>query len=173
MPKSALPEHIDEAHEWNGKDDDQHWYTKWRKYVKSWFAFGPRATERWARWREYPVVLFGIRGRGVWRGESSDGSHQDCISDRVLTRHSEHEAGDHYVPERIYLSRVQLFCRWHIQIQWPLFVAFHWYSKSEDVLRFPDKADMDGKLWFFYFGAKRDADRVYWCPAVYVGRNWK
>ena len=164
VPKSALPEHIDEAHEWDGKDDDQHWYTKWRKYVKGWFAFGPRATERWAKWRKYPIILVAVRGNGFWRFE-------DDVQDGTPT--PSHRCMKWASAEPWYLSRIQLWTRWHIQIQWPLFIAAHYYKRSEDRLQFPDKADRDGKLWFFYVGAKRDADKVYWCPAIYIGRNWK
>lgn len=148
MPKSALPEHLNEPYEWNGKDDDQHWYTSWRKQVKGWFAYGPRAKEKWAKWRESPKVLYFKN----WNGP---------------IRYEWEEAGAPYI------SRVQLWCRAHIQFQWPLFVAAHWYQKKKDIVPYPYRGDRDGKLWFFYLGAKRDADRVYWFPALYIGRNWK
>ena len=173
VPKSALPEHIDESHEWDGKDDDQHWYTKWRKKVKHWMAYGPRATEWWARWREYPKTLFAVAGEGFWRFETESETEIGLIGAEFTPSTD----GAWYILNtdfgNYYITRVQLYSRWHLQIQWPLFIAFHWYVKSEDVLRFPDKTDRDGKLWFFYVGAKRDADKVYWCPAIYLGRNWK
>lgn len=156
MPRSALPEHINEAHEWDGKDDDQHWYTKWRKSVKHLMAFGPRAKESWARWREVPKILFCAKGRGPWRWEYFDGSD----TGPMIT-------GKHYV------TRCQLWTRWHIALQWPLFFSCHFYPKASDVIPAGQREDRDGKLWLFYIGAKRDADRVYWFPAFYIGRNWK
>lgn len=144
MPWSALPPHIDSPDEWTGKDDDDHWYTKWRKSVKGWFAFGPRATEKWARFREYPKVLFAWRGKGVWRYEN------DLMD--AYSRGS--RAFISFAPEGWYLSRVQYRAKWHIALQWPLFLHGH----------------IGG--WQFYVGFKRDADRVYWL-AIYPGRVWK
>lgn len=45
LSKCALPERLDEAHEWKGTDDDQVWYMRWRLHVKHWFAFGPHCKQ--------------------------------------------------------------------------------------------------------------------------------
>jgi hypothetical protein len=145
-PWSALPPHLDSPEEWAGKDDDKHWYTSWRKQVKGWFAFGPRATERWARWRLTPRVLLAIKGFGSWRLED-DTTWQLLKSQRRVLTFTRGWG-------RWYLSRVQYYCAWHVQLQWPLYVGFHCGD------------------WQGYAGFKRDADRVYWL-ALYFGRVWK
>lgn len=143
MPWSALPPHINEPNEWDGKDDDDHWYTSWRKQVKGWFAFGPRATEWWARWRELPITLFAVFGPGESRWEND-----------FMAIRAENAPVILFDPTSFYLSRVQYWCKWHIQIQWPLFICVHYGG------------------WMGYIGFKRDADKVYWA-ALYLGRTWK
>lgn len=159
--RSALPPHLDEQEEIDNAfpDDSQYGgFWKWlKKRTKHWLAFGHRSPKGIAyspfppfilsrQWRQCPVKIFTARGLGEWRYEI-----------------------DAY---QKYLSRQQLWCRWHIQIQWPLFFAFHWYWKAEDVLPFLTMGDRDGKLVFFYLGAKRDTD-CFWYLAVYAGGNWK
>lgn len=163
MTWSALPEHLNspEEVEVSFPDDSKNgpimrWFLK---KTKAWFAFGPRATEWWARWREYPVVLLAVGGEGVWRGESSDGSYTDYITSKVLVPGWENKPGDHYVAERIYLSRIQYWKRWHVQLQWPLFFACH--------------VTVRGRVTYFYVGAHRDADKVYWFPSAFLGGGWK
>lgn len=176
MPKSALPDHIDEPHEWDGKDDDDHWYTKWRKKVKHLMAFGPRSPKGIAfglfppfifcrKWREIPTFIFALKGAGPYRWEYKNKNRIDQASNLPPLEKDE-EAG-------WYLPRTQLWTRWHFQLQWPLFFAFHFYFKKEDVIRERLREDRDGKLIFFYIGAKRDGDRVYWYPSLYLGLNWK
>lgn len=144
MPWSALPEHLNTPEKWNGKDDDDHWYTRWRKQVKGWFAFGPRSTEKWARFREYPKTLAALRGKGDWRVESALDAFMIEV-DRLLV-----------IPQAryAYLSRVQYWCDWHVGLQWPLFLHGHYGE------------------WQGYIGFKRDADRVYWL-SLYFGKVWK
>lgn len=165
MPKSALPPHIDEAHEWSGKDDDQHWYTKWRKHVKTWMAFGPRAKEGWARWRSVPKVLYAKKGPGYWRFEA------DGKPDAFLQNEDPRDFLDKN--PSYYLSRNQYWCEWHRAILWPLFFSSHKYDNPKDVIPIGTKEDRDGKIKMLYLGAKRDADSVYWFPAVFPGRNFK
>lgn len=165
MPKSALPPHINEPHEWAGKDDDQHWYTSWRKYVKGWMAFGPRATEKWARWRDIPKVLWAMKGNGYWRFES-DGKPDGWSNVEDPRTWLKDNPG-------YYLSRNQYWCESHQAISWPLFYSAHRYKDPKDVIPAGTKEDRDGKILMFYAGAKRDADRVFWFPAVYPGANFK
>lgn len=145
MPWSALPPHLNSPGAWNGKDDDDHSWTKWRKAVKGWFAFGPRAKEGWARFREWPITLVAISAKGQLRFEN-DYLAIKAPAKPVFFYDSRFN--------RFYLSRVQYWVDWDLQIQWPLFLGFHW------------------KGWQGYIGFKRDADKVYWL-ALYFGRTWK
>ena len=164
MTWSALPDHLNTPEEVEAAfpDDSDHGPVfRWiKKHTKHWLAFGPRATEWWARFRETPVVLFAFRGRGVWRWEVDGG----------LDQYTKFPVFDTWVL-KYYMSRQQLWARWHIQLQWPLFFACHWYNRQRSVLKYPYKQNRDGKLWFFYCGFKRDPD-CYWL-SFYAGRNWK
>jgi len=153
-PLDALPVHLQDSDAWKGTDDDN-WLMRWRLKCKGWFAYGPRASKWWAKWREIPVCLFKIGGLGYWRWEL-DGQGEAIVR----------EPGD-------YLSRIQYWKRWHIQVQWPFFIAFHFYFKADDVPCPWNEWDTDGMLIYGYFGAHRDADKVYWFPSAYLGRNWK
>ncbi len=166
----AMATHFDEQHEINASfaDDGQFkglfgrlWW-KWKKLSKPWEAFGPLSRFWWARFRVYPQTVFAIGGKGPWRIETDLDDHAYNDDDKYL-----------WFPEAsyCYLSRQQLWKRWHLQIQWPLFVAFHVYPKAADVLAPGEHTDRDGKLFYFYIGFKRDTDN-YWF-AVYPGRNWK
>jgi len=160
MPWSALPEHLNTPEKVAAAfPDDSQFGTNWfgrlyqwfQKQSKPWTAFGPRATEWWARWRELPVVIFAIFGPGESRWEESSA---------LFAIRSVRTPVIFHWPQFLYLSRIQLWCDWHIQVQWPLFFAFHvYYGKN--------------KLIYSYIGAKRDGDRVYWFPAVYIGFVWK
>lgn len=132
MPWDALPPHINEPHEWDGKDDDDHWYTRWRKQVKGWFAFGPRCRARWARFRNWPITLFCWSSNRIYRVEN----------DWATQRWVKGETGWNGLCW--YLSRVQYESDWHIGLEWPLFLHGHVGN------------------WQFYIGFKRDADKVYW-----------
>lgn len=169
MPWSALPEHLNtpEKVELAFPDDSQFgtktWYGrlyKWfQKKSKPWTAFGPRATEWWARFREVPKNLIVIcPPTGSIRIENDDRGEGIVLSDWILPGW--------------YVSRQQKWKRWSIQVNWPLFIAVHRYDKLHytQVPGVPE--DSDGKLWFFYVGFKRDADKVYWL-GIYLGRNWK
>jgi hypothetical protein len=151
-PWSALPEHLNSPEEWDGKDDDKTGLLgKFRKKYKGWFAFGPRATEKWARFRTFPIVLIALRGTGFWRTEddrlpAERGEPQRLLIWRVM----DWNAYGH----QCYVPRVQYWNKWHFALQWPLFLHAHYGS------------------WQFYAGFKRDADRVYWL-ALYLGRVWK
>jgi len=147
----AMPEHINEAHEWNGKDDDDHWYTSWRKQVKGWFAFGPLSAYSWARFRNYPVTLFAVRGKGKFRFEADRplGLETFQWSDTKF----DVWFGPHLGFEN-YLSRVQYYTTWHLALDWPLFLHGHFGE------------------WQFYIGFKRDADRIYWL-SLFIGKKWK
>ncbi len=134
---SALPPHINTPEEWAGKDDDDHFYTRWRKAIKGWFAYGPRDEHWFHRWRRYPVTLFALFGRGESRWEND-----------LLAIRSVNKPVFLYPSSGFYLSRVQYWCDWHVQLSWPLFFGCHFkYGKTG--------------IFQFYIGAKRDADIVY------------
>lgn len=135
-----------------------------RYWKKSWFAYGPRDKHWYHKWREMPITLFAAFGEGESRWEASGGEFALRALNKTVW---------FFKPTLAYLSRVQYYTRWSIQIQWPFLFAFHFYLKATDVPAGLDSRDTDGKLWFFYIGAHRDADRVYWCPSVYLGKNWK
>lgn len=170
MPKSALPEHLQDV-ESNFPDDkqfgDKTWwarfYTRFNKTTKTWFAFSYRCTEWWARWRRFPMVLLAVRGKGEWRWE--DTATESCGGRQFIVN---------YQPYDYYLSRIQYYTRWHFAVQWPLMVSFHFYPKAKNVpTSFKLQLELDGKLWFAYWN-HFDADLVYWMvTSVYLGRNWK
>lgn len=168
MPKSALPEHLQDI-ENNFPDDEQFgtntWYGRlycwYQKTTKTWFAFSYRCTEWWAKWRKYPKVLFAIGDNYPWRMEGIN----ETV--RLNPKSANIEQG-------MYLSRVQYYKRWHIAVQWPLMVSFHFYPNASDVPHLGEpRHDLDGKLWFGYWN-HYDADNVYWMfTSIYLGKNWK
>lgn len=175
MPKSALPEHLNDSDEIENAfpDDSQYgdsWFGKlyrwYNKKTKTWFAFSYRCTEWWAQWRKYPKVLFAVAGKGFWRFEDKEGYSVLSTEDRWYVLNQD------FSPD--YLSRIQYYLRWHFSIQWPLMITFHFYPKAKDV-PFPGelRPDLDGKVWFGYLN-HFDADFVYWMvTSAYLGRNWK
>lgn len=172
VPKSALPEHLQDV-ENNFPDDSQFGTTTWygrvyrwlNKTTKTWFAFSYRCTEWWARWRKYPKVLFCAWGDGALRLEGEGG---------VITVRSDKRFLINTAFSHGYVSRVQYFCRWHVLVQWPLGVSFHWYPRASDV---PEEwkvlPELDGKVVFGYWN-HYDADHIHWMViSVYAGLNWK
>lgn len=151
MCNEALPKHIDEVSEWKGTDHDN-WMFRWFIPLKlKYLCFGPRDSHKWHKWREWPHTLFAIRSKGLWRFEDDKDEHSGgWLEDRVLINRS--------FPG-YYLSRIQKWCDWSFQLQWPLFIAAHLKIKD--------------KVLYFYLGAHRDADKVYWIPSVFIGTVWK
>lgn len=116
------------------------------------------------KWRKVPVTLWAKREGGPWRyeadGKPDEASH---LPPKEFTK-------DH--PD-YYLSRNQYWCESHTQIQWPLFYCTHKYNSPADVLPSGTRGDRDGKIVLFYIGAKRDADKIFWWIAAFLGRNFK
>lgn len=154
MCLTALPEHLNSQEEIDNHFPDDSQYSgafgklyKWfHKHTKAITAFGPRDVHWIHRWRELPVVLFAVFGPGDSRWEESNG---------LFAIRAKNDPVFWHWPQVVYLSRVQYWCDWHIQVQWPLFICAHWHG------------------WMFYVGAKRDADKVYWMPSIFIGRIWK
>ena len=72
MPRSAIPQHVlDRA--WKGTDNDS-WLMRLKKKVQYWFAAGPNVPSGFWKWRDIPITLFAIKGKGDWRFENTDGS---------------------------------------------------------------------------------------------------
>jgi hypothetical protein len=183
MPKSALSPRLQDPANWTGTDDDN-WLMRWRIPLKGLFAYGPRATEWWAKWREWPKTLFAIRARqGTFRVETETwerDSGWDCEYDvPYLVNEKQLFAWRNVNPMLVefvegYLSRVQYYTRWHFQIQWPFMVAFHFYFKAKDVPEYgKPRPELNNKLFYFYLGAHRDGDKVYWFPSAFMGLTWK
>lgn len=151
MCRLALPPHIDEPHEWKGTDHDN-WLFRWFIPLKlKYLVFGPRDPHKWHCWREWPITLFAIRGKGWWRFEDDLTDHSGgWLEDRVLL-------GKKW--DWFYLSRIQKWSEWSFQLQWPFFVAAHIFIGK--------------KVLYFYFGAHRDADKLYWLPSAFIGLKFK
>lgn len=159
----SLPDHLKDPAAWKGTDHDN-WLFRWFIPLKlKYLCFGPRDTHKWHKWREWPFIVAAFKGKGLFRIEND--FHDMAIRNDYLLWAKPY--GD-------YLSRIQYWTRWHIQIQWPFFVAGHFYFKAKDVPEYgKPRPETDGKLFYFYFGAHRDADKVYWIPSAYIGLNWK
>lgn len=153
MVWSALPDHLNphiNPDAWKGKDGE------FKRWIKGWLAFGPRAKEKWAKFRELPNTLFKFGGEGQWRYESTAGNLQ-------FTKET----------PSTYLSRIQPWKRWAFSVSWPFFIHFHAFYKKKDVLKYPanDTNHLDiRKCFVFDFGMKRDGDLVYWLTAFLGGR---
>lgn len=188
MPLSALPERLQDV-ENHFPDDDQYGtslfgrlYRWYQKSTKTWFCFSFRCTEWWARWRQFPKVLFALKSKeGYFRIETGlpDGSAMDCAYDaRYLFNenvwHVDNSDPHVDVISEGYLSRIQYWCRWHIAVQWPFMVSFHFYPKAADVPKYGEpRGELDGKLWYFYWN-HFDADLVYWMlTSIFFGKVWK
>lgn len=145
-----LPSHIDSKEEWEGYDDSRKWYTRWRMYVKSWFAYDWKKPHWFGSLRRYPVTLFGVFGPGESRWEND-----------FMAIRSTNNAVVWYFPPRngFYVSRVQYWCDWSFVLNWPLGIFWHFKWGKRGVVQ-------------GYFGWKRDPD-TWWAPVLFLGRGWK
>lgn len=180
MPISAMPEHLNSKEEIEAAfpDDSQYgdsWfgrlYKRYQKATKTQFAFSYRCTERWAKWRKFPKVLLAIGGKAAWRFEAHAETELGITSAELYTPHKtiiNRDFGNYY------LSRIQYYKRWHLSIQWPLMITFHFYFRAKDVPVYGvERPDTDGKLLFAYWG-HFDSDLVYWMiTSIFVGTGWK
>lgn len=179
MPLSAMPEWIKPQADGTNTD----WNNPIQKYWnKAWFAYGIRATQWWAKWRGFPLTVWAIRSRdGFFRVETE-------TYERDSSREDNHNGTGFFMEDNIrlvfwnggtqkinreivrgYLSAIQYWTKWHLQIQWPFFVAFHFYI--DDVPVYPEKGSHK-RVLYFRFGARRDADKVYWFPSLFLGLSW-
>lgn len=190
MPNCALNKDTDEPSDWKGTDDDV-WYMRWRIYCKGLFAFANRCPSGvtisvvffpgfyllpftiwftgWSwwylfpfviipvarKWRLMPKVLFALKGKGEWRLENTDST--SIISSPKLR------------VDGYYLSRIQLWSRWHFAFSWPFLFQFHWYWKAVDVLAPNENKNVDGKYFGGYRGWHRDEDEIFWGDGSALG----
>jgi len=179
MPISALPEYLRTKENWKGTDWDNP-FQRWLIPFKGWLAFGPRATECWAKWRMWPKTIFAVRSKiGVFRLETERDERNSAYDSQtrgrvVFNKDWFMESNDRQsliVPA--YLSAIQYWTRWHFALQWPFHVSFHCYFRKSDVPRYPTKpgGSVDNKLIYFRFGLRRDSDRVYWL-SIFLGLSW-
>lgn len=164
MPKSAMPPWIQEKAGGTGTDWDNP-FQRWIK--KSWFAYGPRATEWFAKWREFPLTLFAYFGEGSIRLETESWERDSASEITYPIRYN----GAIFFAKfgSFYLSNIQYYTRWGISIQWPLHIIFHYYLRSKDVREVGSPKNERSPVLFFRFGARRDADKVYWFPSLFLG----
>ena len=186
MPKSAMPEHLNEKHEIDAAfpDDEQFGTTTWygrlyrwyNKATKTMFAFSYRSHEWWAKTKKCPAVLFAVRGTGKWRAEHPSGQEDTWYGTKVWY-------GLKPMDNDWYLSRVQYYSRWHFAIQLAIWdkipfvipmISFHWYPKAIDVPTYGEpRPKLKGKVWFGYWN-HFDADLVHWLiTSAYFGNTWK
>lgn len=143
---------VDQA--WIGTDNAS-WIMRAKKRIQYWLAIGPRGNHWYCKTRELPKTLIAWHGKGPLRYENSDGSQMFKKSR----------------PD-VYLSRIQIWTRWAIIIQWPLLFFFHRFWKEEDVIQFPKYKSDHGIKKFVHglIGYKRDGDRWH-ILTVFFGGN--
>lgn len=172
MPKSAFPEGYKLG------PDNQSWFMRIKKKVQAWFAAGPRVSSGFWKWHEFPITSFALKYKGMWRLENTDGTIFNSESRNVLFDWIGYIIKDYgpgkRVGEFLYLSRIQPWTRWHFSINWPFFVNFHLIYRVKDIVEYPEyRSDFGiGKMFTFYFGWKRDSNKVY-IPTIYGGGNFE
>jgi hypothetical protein len=167
MPRSAIPQHVLDR-DWKGTDNDSG-LMRLKKKIQYIFAAGPNVPSGFWKWREMPLSLFSIKGKGVWRVENTDGSKSGVLYQKILTKWN-----TCWSNQIKYISRIQPWCRWHITLQWPLFFNCSVIYRSRDVRTYPIYQSTFGitKMFTFGVGYKRDGDKVYW-PTANIGGNFE
>lgn len=163
MPWSALPDHLNprkNPEAWKGTD------TFWKRWTRGLLSFGPRATEKWAKWRDCPLSVFAWRGKGLWRVEEKTGKERIGMDENTV----------HSRPDGYFISRIQPFCRFHVALQWPLFVSWHIFWRQKDVEAFD--AHKYAKrtiksLLCGYIGAKFDPVDQFYSVSFSIGGSWE
>lgn len=166
MPWDALPEHIDEPHEWEGTDWDNWFQKSWLK-IKGWFAYGPRSNHWWAKWRETPIPLIMLNCR---RLVYTDSSQPDYLATK---KHWFPWNSKEWREKKYYPAIIQYWTRWSFGIAWPFHFHFHFYFKKKTIPPHPDSRDFSiFEMVFLRFGARRDQDKVYWFPSLFIGGDF-
>ena len=147
------------------------WFTGW-----SWWYLWPAILIPVSRqWRKMPTVIFAAKGKGPWRIESSDGEMDAPLEfpDKKFIFYPRIETSAASTMVAFYLSRVQYWTRWHVQVSWPFLIAFHFYFKASDVPPAGQRVNTDGKLVYWYRGWHRDGDFIFWGDGGFLGTVWK
>jgi hypothetical protein len=162
---SALPEHLRTKEAW-AKTDQNVWYKRWWIMFRlKYLTFAPRATERYAKWRDCPKILFAWRGNGLWRVEEKTGKERIGMDENTL----------HSRPDGYFLSRIQPFTRFHVAIHWPLLITWSvfWKPVHEEFDAHKYKKRTIKELFCGYLGAKYDpVDQVYFV-SLFAGGSWE
>lgn len=149
---TALPDHLNSQEEIdaNFQDDSQfgngffgRTWRKFKKSIKAQCAYGYRDIHWYHRWRTTPITLLAFNDGGNWRCES----HRFGMSSSF-----------NFIPSHEsswYVSRVQYTASWFVLLQWPLFLCVKYKGIGG------------------YVGAKVDADRICWFPAMWIGKGFK
>ena len=156
MPKSALPDHLKDF-DWQGTDNAS-WLMRQKKKIQVLLAAGPRVPSGFFKFRDIPLTVFAVNGKGPQRWENTDGSQT------LGNFGSKFEFMEDLSGSGFYLSRIQPWTRWHISLQWPLFFNFHVIYRQKNVVTYPTYQSAFGitKMFTFGIGFKRDGDKVYW-----------
>lgn len=167
MPWSALPEHLDSPEKWKGTDWDNPWQ-RWLLKFKGWLAYGPRAKEWWARWREIPITLLALNCSRIVHSDGSKGEFHFPL------RFIQHPWNTKELTETgHYPAIIQYWKRWSLNIQWPLHIALHIFWKKPTILKYPETRDFKiSEMFYFRCGARRDQDKVYWFPSLFIGGDF-
>lgn len=171
MPWDALPEHINEPHEWEGTDHDN-WAQRWLLKIKGWMAYSVRSKHWWAKWRQ-PVLEFGW---GVKRWEHLDKPDlyfEHRSKDTPGTTRKLHRQG--YFP-----SVVQYWSRWHFLLTYApgsfgigWHVSFHCFWPWAKPAPYPERRDFTIlEMFSIRFGTRFDKDNVNWFPSAAVGGDF-
>lgn len=174
MPKEALPDHLRfdlNPDAWKGTDNAS-WLMRLKKRIQTVFAGSHRVPKGFWKFREFPTTIFTVRGKGAFRLESSTGDQVYRDNDPRYRGLIWWEPTDPDQKGRVYLSRIQIWCRWHFAIQYPLFIQGHVFWRERDIVPWPDYQSDFGisKYFSFQAGWKRDSDGVSW-PTVFIGGN--
>ena len=143
------------------------WLTGW----SWWYLFPVAMIPVSHQWREFPILLIGYFGKGFIRYESTNGKAEFAENSEFILNEKNMQIEDHatglLIP--VYISRIQLWCRWHIALHWPFLLTGHFYWKEADVLPEMSKENRDGKMMNGYRGYHRDADGIFWGDGASAG----
>lgn len=141
------------------------WFTGW----SWWYLFPFILIPVKRKWRLMPTTIFAIKGKGNWRIENTDSTQIAPLTwhDFLVFPRLETSAASIMTP--FYLSRVQRWCRWHVALQWPFLIQFHFYFHASDVPSASNEHDTDGQLIGGYRGWHRDGDEIFWGDGCFLG----
>ena len=177
MPWSAVHPDLNpylNPNAWKGTD------TYWKRKTRGLLSFGPRATEKWAKWRDCPKHLFSFSS-GQLRWETKDGLRRLAYpeNDKKKPRLILVTSRVWLDKAESFLSRIQPFARFHVALSWPLFISWSIFWKEKDVEQFNPheyKKRAIKELFCGYLGAKFDPGRPGW-PVYHIslslGGSWE